>query len=213
MSGVSRHKLRVPIRGSGLFSGQFQLCFQTSDLNFIFGHPNPIARCWPIDKWNIGKKYISIHPSDHAPYHGWKLGDNHLEGGWICNKAGFHVFFHPSKFLYQIPDQWYHSCYENWDECFFLLSLPQLNLNSTQKLGLTWKWLYSTTTTHPPPQTHCQQFWPNFIGSFLGSTTTTSTKTNNRTTTATITTTTKQPKTRTWTTTKINFIGMWRNWN
>ena len=28
------------------------------------------------------------------------------------------------------------------------LSYPQLNHNSTQNLGLTWKWIYTTTTTH-----------------------------------------------------------------
>ena len=34
-------------------------------------------------------------------------------------------------------------------EYAWLLSQPQLNLNSTQKLGVTWKWLYTiTTTTH-----------------------------------------------------------------
>ena len=32
---------------------------------------------------------------------------------------------------------------------------PQLNLNSTQKLGLTRKWLWSTT--HPPTTTHHQE--------------------------------------------------------
>ena len=38
-----------------------------------------------------------------------------------------------------------------------LLSQPQLNHKSTQKLGWTRKWLYTTTTTthhHPAPTTH-----------------------------------------------------------
>ena len=42
------------------------------------------------------------------------------------------------------------------------LSQPQLNLNSNQKLGLTWKWLQTITTT----QTLCHQYLscycPNF---------------------------------------------------
>ena len=43
-----------------------------------------------------------------------------------------------------------------------------LNHNSTQKLGLTKKWLYTTTHHHHhhPPQTQCRQYlscyWPDF---------------------------------------------------
>ena len=57
---------------------------------------------------------------------------------------------------------------------YFTISLFRqvVNHNSTQKLGLTWKWLYTTTTHHhhpppppPPPQTQCHQYlscsWPN----------------------------------------------------
>ena len=52
------------------------------------------------------------------------------------------------------------------------------NLSSTQRLGFTWKWLYTTTTTtHSPPPTTTQyrnsqllltQFWWNSKGWFLG---------------------------------------------
>ena len=39
----------------------------------------------------------------------------------------------------------------NRKEMVLLLSQPQLNLNSTQKLGLTWKWLWPT---NPLPIRH-----------------------------------------------------------
>ena len=60
------------------------------------------------------------------------------------------------------------------------MSQPQLNHNSIQKLGLTWKWLFTTTHTHSMSaiyQLLLTQFQPNFQVRFPGWTTTTTTLT------------------------------------
>ena len=121
---------------------------------------------------------------------------------WAIRIQNIYSLFHcePSSCLLSLPCQ-YTNCQ---------------NPNSNQpKVGFVVKMTLhiTTTTTHPPPQTHCQQFWPNFIGRFLGSTTTTSTKNNNRTTTATITTTTKTTTktTTTKTTTTMSQLSLFQS--
>ena len=68
-----------------------------------------------------------------------------------------------ASFLYKSSEMKQHKAIAPIDR--WLLSQSLLNHNLTRKLGVTRKWLY--TTTHPPPtQTQCRQYlsysWPDF---------------------------------------------------
>ena len=119
------------------------------------------------------------------------LQDGATEWYYYCQEP----VIQPAGWLTTWPPQSLRSSISAFTDQIFTklqLSQPQLNLNSTQKLGVTRKWLYNTPHHHPPPtQTQYHRYlsctWPafkpNFKGRFVGSTTTITTTTWTTTTT------------------------------